>query len=188
MPGGHDPGFPHLNLLFLQKTYLSQEDLLALSCFAGKNKLPQLRKLDLSLSDVTGSLKCLLGGTGHPGFPCLQQLVLMETGLNQDDLISLCEAVNQNWMPQLRQLFLDCNDLSSMESEVENLVEICTKRYEKLNLVIQLSFTNLPGTFTSRIHDICSGTVVRMAKPLERKKEKKEKKQTTGVSELEPDF
>ena len=186
-PSGHDhPGFPHLNLLFLSKTNLSQEDLLALSCFAGKNKLPQLRKLDLSFSELTGSLKCLLG---HPGFPHLQQLVLMKTGLNQEDLTSLCESVNQNWMPELRKLLLDHNDLSTMESQMENLIESCTKRYEKLNLVIQLSFTKLPTTFTSKMRDICSGTVVHILKPLVRKQlEKKEKKQATGVSEAEPDF
>ena len=167
-PSGHDhPGFPHLNLLFLSKTYLSQEDLLILSCFAGKNKLPQLRKLDLSFSEVTGSLKCLLGGTGHPGFPYLQQFSLVKTELSQEDLISLGEAVNQNRMPQLRKLRLDNNDLSTMESEVENLVESCTKRYEKLNFVIQLSFTNLPGTFILKLHDICSGTVVRIIQTLE---------------------
>ena len=153
-------GFSHLTLLFINRTELSQKDLLVLSRAVRCGKLPKLMTLDLCYNNMTGRLRSLLCGTGHPGFPLLRYLGLKKAELNRDDMMSLSEAVNQNLMPQLRYLCLDKNDLSSMESKGKDLVEMCTKRYGKLDLAVQLSKTNLPEAFITEMNDICSGTVV----------------------------
>ena len=159
------PGFQHLNRLWLNKTSLSQDDLQALSHSLRCNKLPQLMYLDLSLSKLTGSLRSLFFGTGHPGFPFLRVLALVETELSRDVLMSLKEAVNQNRMPQLRYLRVGKNDLSTAETEVRNLVKACTATYDKLEIMIQFYQNKLLEVFIHEMKAICEGTVVCIVTP-----------------------
>ena len=155
-----EPSFPHLNRLWLNKTKLSQNDLQVISHSLRCNKLPQLMYLDLSLNKLTGSLRSLLCATDHSGFLNLRNLHLMDTELNKDDLVGIGEAVNQDWMPQLRRLYLDKNDLSAAETEVNNLVNVCTMKYKKLNLMIHFYQNKLPETFINEMKAICKGTTV----------------------------
>ena len=154
--------FKYLSRLWIDKTNLSQDDLQVLSCSLHSNILPQLVDLDLSFNKLTGTLRSLLCGPNHPGFPNLEFLGLIRTGLNEDDLVSIHKLVDQNRVPQLRRLCLNKNDqLSTMMPKVKNIIEVCTMKYEKLKLVIQLPHC----PFINEMKAICEGMVVCITTP-----------------------
>ena len=148
--------FKYLRRLLINETNLSRDDLQVLARSFHCNRLPQLVDLDLSGNELTGTLRSLLCGPNHPGFPNLRFLVLKRTRLNEDDLVSVHEVVYQKRMPQLRSLCLEENNLSKMMSEVKNIIEVCTMIYEKLKLVIRLP----PVSYVNQMKAICKGTVV----------------------------
>ena len=82
-PNSNVAGFPYLNQLKINKTKLKKADIQVLSRAVYHNKLPQLSHLDLSLNQLTGILRSLLTGTGHPGFPCLRFISLKSTKLSR---------------------------------------------------------------------------------------------------------
>ena len=107
---------------------------------------------------MTGSLQSLLCTTDYPGFVNLRYLQLENAGLNQDDLVSIGEAVNENLIPRLRCLYTGKNDFPAVETKVNNLVNRCTMKYKKLNLMLQFYEHNLPETFVNKMKAICEGT------------------------------
>ena len=110
--GTNHPGFPSLEILYLEKTHLNQEDVKSLAEALRAGKLPQLKGLDLWKNTLTSFLKDLFGGTNHPGFPSLEKLALADTYLNQEDVESLSEAVRVGKLPQLKKLILRNNTLT----------------------------------------------------------------------------
>ncbi len=129
--GPNHPGFPSLEILDLLDTHLNQEDVESLGEAVRVGKLPQLKMLELWGNTLTGCLKDIFGGPNHPGFPSLEVLDLRKTHLNREDVESLSEAVWAGKLPQLKVLNLDCNDLSHMEREVDDLIAACDVHCEK---------------------------------------------------------
>ncbi len=110
--GPNHPGFSSLEKLKLYGICLNQQDVKSLSEAVGAEKLPQLKKLDLQYSRITGFMKDLFGGPGHPPFSGLKKINLSNTNLNQTDVKSLGEAVKAGKLPKLKELRLCQNTLT----------------------------------------------------------------------------
>ena len=176
-PPNDESGFPVLERLRLNGTWLNESDVRVLSDALRSKKLPNLKHLDISYNYLTGIVNGLLGGRNDPGFPSLVNLSLNHTFLSKEDLQSITEAVGHDRIPQLQKLDLNKNDFSSMRNEMQNLVEICVKIYDKLDVnihVFQTKFTpsgdgieeliysrlNSREEFLGELRDICNGSVV----------------------------
>ncbi len=140
------------NHVDIQRVGLSKSELQSLTKAIRAGKLLQLKQLDLRSNILSGCLKDLFGGPGHPGFPSLKRLDLHNTDLNQEDVESLSAAVRAGKLPQLKELNLGFNDLSDMEREVEALVAACVAHCEEL-LWLGLRDTGLSEEFIQWCRD-----------------------------------
>ena len=71
-----ESGFPTLERLWLNATWLKEGDVTALSDALRSKKLPNLKHLDLSYNKLTGLVNGLLGGRNDPGFTSLVKFSL----------------------------------------------------------------------------------------------------------------
>ena len=160
-PLQNHPGFSLLKSLWINGTFLSKMDVIALSDALRANKLLRLEHLDLSYNfKIADILDGLLNGTDHPGLPCLMYLDLMNTNLTSNDLINIAESVKQSRLPKLRRLNLGRNNLFGREHQVRRLVQSCINSYEKLDVIVNVFETDLSDIFVSELQSICDGTVV----------------------------
>ena len=129
----HDPhpGLPELQWLLLRGTSLNKEDLEHLLSIT--HKLPNLQKMDLSESIVTGYLSTFLSDP-CPGLPELEEINLRYTALNMEDLQQLSHITQSIKLPKLRELDLSQNTLMGFLSRFlpDPHPGIC--HLEKLNL------------------------------------------------------
>ena len=157
--GGQDHlGFPSLQELGLKKTQLDKMDIEALSKAVKQKKLPQLQKLDLSWTKLTGSLKHLFGGEDHPGFLSLQELVLPSTKLHAADLEALGEVVRESKLPQLQKMDLSFNNFQNMEQEVQDLVHSLI--HQERHIGLHLFNTGVSDQWKTKIEVLCKDSEV----------------------------
>ena len=83
---------------------LSSGDLRSLSVAVNNNKIPELRSLVMSGNILTNSLRELLGGNEHRGFPSLEVLDLTNTSLQEGDLAHLFGTLRYSKCPKLKEL------------------------------------------------------------------------------------
>ena len=169
-PGQSHPGLPLLKSLWINGTYLSKKDVVALSDTLMANKLPQLQHLDLSYNfEISDTLVDLLNGTNHPGFPLLIYLDILNVNLTGRDLLSIAQAVEQGRLPKLRRLNLGRNNLLEKEDQVRILVQSCIRSYVKLEVIVHVFDTKLSETFVTELKSLCEDSVVRVTTEMIRK-------------------
>ena len=177
LPDRH-PGLSQLEKLNLRSTSLNKDGLQHLFSFRQSNKLPNLRKLDLSRNTLTGCLSSFLPDP-HPGLPELYELNLRGTGLNKDDLQHLSHItqssklpklqvldVSQNTLtgclltllpdshpglPELEELYLQSNILN--KDDLQNLSNITQSNKLRKLRILDLSQNTLAGTMSSFLID-----------------------------------
>ena len=160
LPDPH-PGLLELRELDLENTKLNKEDLQHLSCITQSNKSPKLEILDLSRNTLTGCLTSFLPDP-HPGLPELEKLNLQCTALNKEDLQHLTRLIQTHKLPGLKDLDLQGNRLSEMETDFEHLIEACVNHHQT-ELWLWLWGNGLSGSFVKKWEQRCAGMKIELA-------------------------
>ena len=153
LPDPH-PGLPQLEMLDLKYTGLNKDDVQHLLSIA--HKLPKLKELNLAGYRLTGCFSYFLPDP-HPGLPQLQQLNLLFTRLNRNDLQYLTHLIGKNKLPMLGELDLVFNNLCEMEAELEQLIEAGIAHH-KTKLQLSLRENGLSQEFKRKWNQRCRGT------------------------------
>ena len=103
-------GFPSLTFLHLSATKICAADLEAIAEATRNCKLPALKQLDLSDNILSGSTEHLV----VVEYPSLEILWLDKTQLSKADVRSLSEAVHEGRIPELKDLNLADNTLTTV--------------------------------------------------------------------------
>ena len=159
VPDPH-PGLLELRELNLESTELSKEDLQHLSHITQYNKLPSLQCLYLSWHTLTGCLISFLPDP-HPGLPELEKLDLKRTALNKEDLKHLTHLIQTHKLPGLKDLNLQSNRLSEMETDVEHLIEACVTHHQR-EVKLWLWFNSLSKVSKKKWKQRWAGTKIEL--------------------------
>ena len=86
------------------------------------------------------------------------------TRLSRDDLVCLTEAVKSNKLPQLEYLHLERNNLSSMEDEVGNLIQVCVvlSKTTIFPMSVFVRHTQLSEDFCDRMKSLFKGKKIQL--------------------------
>ena len=102
--------FESLQTLYLIQGELTENDIGSLGNAVKHSKLPHLKHLSLSSNRLTNILKKLIPHEAR--FPFLEMLSLEDTGLAQNDIASLSQAIRLNKIPKLKTLDIARNRVS----------------------------------------------------------------------------
>ena len=78
----------------------------------GLSQCLQLVKLNLINCTLTNCLAAFLCRDDHPGYKLLEKLELTDTGLSKSDVKALSTTLDNNKLPQLKELYLSENSLT----------------------------------------------------------------------------
>ena len=159
-----DESFRHLELLGLEHTRLTEEDVLALVKFIHEDKMPvlrelrlghndfsntsdslvkplqslascPLRKLDLIKNTLTGAISEVCKNP-DVSFRHLKILNLNYTRLAEEDVLALRKLIHEDKMPDLPTLSLLGNDFSNMSDSLGKLLETIDQKLDKCRVVV----------------------------------------------------
>ena len=103
----------HLQFLVLRACQINSDDLTSLSQASGHCRLPKLRHLDISHTNIGGKKRGLFNLFGGlKGFPSLINLILCDCSLELQDLRCLTQAKLAGKLPRIRHLDISLNGLS----------------------------------------------------------------------------
>ena len=176
----------HLTHIFLSNNILNREGYNVADLMGSLRNIPVLNYLDLSgcclppivngkllqalstchnLTVLNLSGNTLTGSFNHflpdHGLPSLEKLHLIETSLNQTDVVNLADRMRLGKLSGLGTLNLQKNNLSAMESEVEHLLEVCATSHTK-SIHVLLAGNNLSDDFLKKWRKLLEGTNVYM--------------------------
>ena len=150
--------YPSLEILWLDKTRLSKDDVRSLSEAVHEGRIPELKDLNLADNTLTDCMKILLGGSDHYGFNSLVHFKLENTKLGADDLTYLTEAVKSDKLPEIIWLYLQNNQLYLVERYVETLVQTFVAR--KKEMLLYLDENGFSDEFNNKIEALCQGSKI----------------------------
>ena len=157
-----DTDYPSLDWLWLDDTHTNKADIKHLSEAVHDGKLQELKDLNLSDNPLTSCLVELLGGTHHYGFHSLAHLQLKNTQLDEDDLLCLTKAVKSEKVPKLTWLYLEGNNLCTMEDQVMSMIQMLKKIYKKKEVFLYLDDNNMGDRFRAEIESGIKGSGIHL--------------------------
>ena len=159
LPDPH-PGLLQLEVLRLQFTALTKDNLMHLSNITQNKKLPKLQVLDLSHNTLTGFLSSFLPDP-HPGLPQLEELHLSETSLNRDDLQHLTQLIFHEKLTGLHKLDLLLIQNRQVKKQLGELTKVCVSHHQR-KLQLWLGGNDLSKAFRNKLKESCEGTNVEL--------------------------
>ncbi len=126
-------GFACLSSLCLQEANLQLEDIRALGQAVKEQKLPCLRKLNISHNELSGCL-VLLETDETCEWPRLEDLNLAATNLGVDDIHSLGRTAKQGKFSHLKTLNLEQNNITSHVKHLFEGIDHCG--WQKLSILV----------------------------------------------------
>ena len=93
---------------------------------------------------------------GDQFIPSLKALILSETNLNEQDLVSLSNAIQQGKLPQLDELSLLDNNFRGIEGALENFLKSCAKYFKRKEVFIRLGldYVSDPQSFEEKVNSL----------------------------------
>ena len=151
--------FPRLEKLNLSSIHLNKDDVKHLANALVDNSLQNLKCLNLTGNVLRGSLQELFG---DQFIPSLKALILSETHLNEQDLVSLSNAIQQGKLPQLDELSLLDNNFRGIEGALENFLKSCAKYFKRKEVFIRLSLDDVsdPQSFEEKVNNLVQNTKI----------------------------
>ena len=118
-----------------------------------------LELLDLSGNNLTGCLSNFIPEY-HSGLPKLENLFLNDAALNVDDLEHITHLIQDNKIPNMKELRLDNNNFKELEDTVGELINALIQ-YER-ELRLSLLGTNLSKEFIEEWRGQCKETNIEL--------------------------
>ena len=90
------------------------------------------------------------------------RLILSETHLNEQDLVSLANAILQGKLPRLDELCLLDNNFHGIEVALENFLKSCATYFKRKEVFLRLSFDDVsdPQSFEEKVNSLVQNTKI----------------------------
>ena len=118
----------------------------------------KLKEIWLPGNTLTGCLHQFLSSPTSQ-LPFLEELFLSYTELNHQDLLHLCHLIQEEKIPELKELDLGANGLDKNKKLVERLVETCVTHHQ-VGLKINTWFNNLSRDFNDHLKQLSTGFAI----------------------------
>ena len=123
----------------------------------GVSNFNNLVLLHLSGNTLTGCLPNFITES-QPELPTLEKLQLNDAGLNIDDLNHITNLIQDNKIPNIKEIEFDNNNFEGFEDTIEQLINAGIQYQTELKLSFRS--TNLDKEFTEKLQKQCKGTNV----------------------------
>ena len=115
------PGFPSLEILELENTKLSQNDLIRVFEALRDGKLPKLHNIKVLPLNLRDYLDDFLIAAHHPIFPYRNSMTLENCNLSANTIRSICTSIRDGKLSNLQEMNLSDNKLTNCMSDLFGL-------------------------------------------------------------------
>ena len=92
----------------------------------------------------------------------MKALFLSETHLNEQDLITLTNGIQQGKLPRLNELSLLDNNFRGIEDALENFLKSCAEYFKRKELFLRLSLDDVSDaqSFEEKVNNLIQNTKI----------------------------